>query len=412
MAESKASKLAEEVAHHTAWHFTGEPLLDTATEQWKKRAGAALPSLGAFILSKLTGVGWWWAAAIFLMTFGAVWFGWQYFRWRHAFEKQLALEKEARMNVPQPAQMSELPKPLLPVTQPYWSPIELRGGLSRLAGDLITILIEHEYEIEPSDNGEDGQSAGLQEKPVDETIRRDFARHDYRERLSIIRSQLAYNELLNAQVGNPNLTIQGLPVSSPCPTVRTVIDMQIKNADDLRELISCLREVIGFIDHKFGLLPIGKYPLDLYAREKERLFDKEKIARLEGAVATGKVIMNKWPDVWHILAAAEEMDRLKRFLSGSLGYLRSELGKEQFYEMLSTPLSSVQINSAEYWKLSKKQFQDDVRRLNDTDLPFGAFFVKSTIPSDIPSDALIERLEKNHKELTAHAARLLAPPTA
>jgi hypothetical protein len=307
-----------------------------------------------------------------------------------------------------------MPTPALDKVPPntLWSPIELRGGLSRLAGDLITILIEHEYEIEPSDNGEDGQSAGLQEKPVDETIRRDFARHDYRERLSIIRSQLAYNELLNAQVGNPNLTIQGLPVSSPCPTVRTVIDMQIKNADDLRELISCLREVIGFIDHKFGLLPIGKYPLDLYAREKERLFDKEKIARLEGAVATGKVIMNKWPDVWHILAAAEEMDRLKRFLSGSLGYLRSELGKEQFYEMLSTPLSSVQINSAEYWKLSKKQFQDDVRRLNDTDLPFGAFFVKSTIPSDIPSDALIERLEKNHKELTAHAARLLAPPTA
>src|ERR1022692_1949936 len=87
MAEPKISKLGEEVVHHSIWHFTGAPLLDSVAEQWKKRVGATLPSVGAFILSKLTGVGWWWAAAIFFLTFGVVWFGWHVLEWRRFFAK-------------------------------------------------------------------------------------------------------------------------------------------------------------------------------------------------------------------------------------------------------------------------------------------------------------------------------------
>jgi hypothetical protein len=68
----------------------------------------------------------------------------------------------------------------------------------------------------------------------------------------------------------------------------------------------------------------------------------------------------------------------------------------------------------ESWKLYKKQFQDDLMMLDMTELPFGAFFVRSTTngPSSITSDVLMERLENNHKELTAHAAKLLALPEA
>jgi|ERR1039458_2917124 hypothetical protein len=85
MADPKMAKLGEEVVHHSIWHFTGAPLLDSAAEQWKKRVGATLPSVGAFILSKLTGVGWWWAAAISLLTFGLVWFGWHVLEWKKFF---------------------------------------------------------------------------------------------------------------------------------------------------------------------------------------------------------------------------------------------------------------------------------------------------------------------------------------
>src|ERR1017187_9356506 len=88
MAESKLSKIGEEVGKHTAWHFTGAPLLETATEKWKKWVGSMLTSAASFALGKLTGLGWLWAITIFCLVFGVFWFGWHYYRWRHVLELQ------------------------------------------------------------------------------------------------------------------------------------------------------------------------------------------------------------------------------------------------------------------------------------------------------------------------------------
>jgi hypothetical protein len=80
---SKASEAGKEIGKHSLFHVTGAPLLDSLTERWKRWVGASVPSIGSFILGKLTGVSWWWAIAICLLTFGVVWFGWHYFRWKH-----------------------------------------------------------------------------------------------------------------------------------------------------------------------------------------------------------------------------------------------------------------------------------------------------------------------------------------
>jgi hypothetical protein len=80
---SKLSEVGREIGKHTAWHFTGAPLLDSAAEKWKRWIGSIVPSLASTIASRIAGLGWWWVAVITLQTFGLVWFIWNWIRWRH-----------------------------------------------------------------------------------------------------------------------------------------------------------------------------------------------------------------------------------------------------------------------------------------------------------------------------------------
>jgi hypothetical protein len=80
---SKLSEAGREVAKHTAWHFTGAPLLDMVSERWKRWVGAALPSIGAWLLGHRTGLNWEWATTVALLTAAVVWFAWHYVRWRN-----------------------------------------------------------------------------------------------------------------------------------------------------------------------------------------------------------------------------------------------------------------------------------------------------------------------------------------
>jgi hypothetical protein len=80
--KSKLAKVGEELAKHTAWDLTGSPILDTVAERWKSAARSGVSALASAIIGKLTGVNWWWACAIGLLTFGLVWFAWDCYRWR------------------------------------------------------------------------------------------------------------------------------------------------------------------------------------------------------------------------------------------------------------------------------------------------------------------------------------------
>lgn len=107
--ESKLSKIGKEVVSHGAWHFTGAPLLETAGAKWRKWVISALGSTGAFIAGKITGIGWWWAAAVFCLTFGVFWFGWYYFRWRAVLAIAAAHSAPERARADSQIQEASLP---------------------------------------------------------------------------------------------------------------------------------------------------------------------------------------------------------------------------------------------------------------------------------------------------------------
>jgi len=146
MAESRISRVGEEVAKHTAWHFTGAPLLDALTEKWKKKViSVLLSALGLVLAGIKTHLQPWWIVTVACEAAALIWMVWSFLG---VSERRVAEPTDPASSTP-PVPQPPVPAPIEDVAPDAPNPlVEYRSSGAR--HELILTTDKDRHVITPS----------------------------------------------------------------------------------------------------------------------------------------------------------------------------------------------------------------------------------------------------------------------